>query len=979
MNESSTYEKELRIGLILYGGVSLAIYIYGVAYEFLRLVRQEGAYAELVKAAGVKPVIDVISGSSAGGINGLFLAKALTTGGDLAALKELWIQQGDLETLVNSQNENPLSLLDSQFYETQLREALERVQTQSITATTPNATLLDLFITATNLDGVVTEYGRPYFRSPIQTKHYGTVFHFRARPGSYKLGDHLQRVDRQTMSPDATRNLDKMVDVLGTNREASNDLDSSKNRVDPVTGHTRNHYLARIAASTSAFPVAFTPISFKKEDMQSLKRLFRSNILESGISNLGVHEKEASQNVVYGDGGMVNNKPFSHAIRTIFQRQADGPVSRKLYFIEPDPVAFNEANRLGDKETVDGIDSLKSFLEATFYESISADLESLVEQNRRIQGVRELLLDFEDELAHYLKTYQTDNAFVAVEDNRKLYQRQPIYATYQQIKITGIRRELEEKLLQQADIEYMVGVLEQNSPAELLDKSRVDREIYVQNSLKQRLAEILQAEYHSLQTEADISAFLRRFDYHFRIRRLRYFINKLNVWLAEIDIMPDINKNDTQVSNLIKKLSDLKGKFYSFVEYYHHGAWQIWDQVQPITTTAEVKTTFEMVSGEFDILMDGVFKSLTFEIIGDELTQVAKQIQQLRPVQPYTPGHDEYYDLQRTAVHLENMLTQCSTDDPISCMEQVFNSYEFLDMYLYPATILANIGEADPVEVIRVSPKDATRYRDRVEEKLAGQKLMHFSGFLKRSWRENDLLWGRLDAAEIIVKSILPNEADANKVLDVLCPVIIEEELAAIRQRRKAEITHLLLADKDKDRLKEILEEHTTVKEAKVAEDFLQTYFTAGQQSIDSIDQSYLLRTSAKMLRTTSRLFEQQTKQNNQSGATLNKPLQYLITLLNLPYIFLVTLGGAEESERKRFFNLAVIISSLLIVFHLLGGLVLESWLLLGVIAFLLYSLRLSRAIASIVLILALIGLLVTVGIIKISIEFQPPWGFPGG
>src|SRR5690606_13572047 len=113
---------------------------------------------------------------------------------------------------------------------------------------------------------------------------------------------------------------------------------------------------------------------------------------------------------------------------------------------------------------------------------------------------------------------------------------------------------------------------------------------------------------------------------------------------------------------------------------------------------------------------------------------------------------------------------------------------------------------------------------------------------------------------------------------------------------------------------------------------------------------SYLLRTSAKMLRTTSRLFEQQTKQNNQSGATLNKPLQYLITLLNLPYIFLVTLGGAEESQRKRFFNLAVIISSLLIVFHLLGGLVLESWLLLGVIAFLLYSLRLSRAIASIVL-----------------------------
>ena len=84
MNENSSYEKELRIGLILYGGVSLAIYIYGVVYEFLRLVRQEDAYGELTKAVGVKPTIDVISGSSAGGINGLFLAKALASGADLS-------------------------------------------------------------------------------------------------------------------------------------------------------------------------------------------------------------------------------------------------------------------------------------------------------------------------------------------------------------------------------------------------------------------------------------------------------------------------------------------------------------------------------------------------------------------------------------------------------------------------------------------------------------------------------------------------------------------------------------------------------------------------------------------------------------------------------------------------------------------------------------------------------------------------------
>ena len=35
----SPARRELRIGLVLYGGVSLAIYIYGVAYEFWRLIR----------------------------------------------------------------------------------------------------------------------------------------------------------------------------------------------------------------------------------------------------------------------------------------------------------------------------------------------------------------------------------------------------------------------------------------------------------------------------------------------------------------------------------------------------------------------------------------------------------------------------------------------------------------------------------------------------------------------------------------------------------------------------------------------------------------------------------------------------------------------------------------------------------------------------------------------------------------------------
>ena len=34
------------------------------------------------------------------------------------------------------------------------------------------------------------------------------------------------------------------------------------------------------------------------------------------------------------------------------------------------------------------------------------------------------------------------------------------------------------------------------------------------------------------------------------------------------------------------------------------------------------------------------------------------------------------------------------------------------------------------------------------EDKVSGDTFFHFGGFSQRSWRSNDILWGRLDAAE---------------------------------------------------------------------------------------------------------------------------------------------------------------------------------------------------------------------------------------
>ena len=112
--------KELRLGLVCYGGSSLCIYMHGITKEINRLVSasasraaaraatgSERVYADLLEklaegkeAPELWVVVDVIAGTSAGGINGIFLGKALAGNRSQDALRELWFNDGDMNQLV---------------------------------------------------------------------------------------------------------------------------------------------------------------------------------------------------------------------------------------------------------------------------------------------------------------------------------------------------------------------------------------------------------------------------------------------------------------------------------------------------------------------------------------------------------------------------------------------------------------------------------------------------------------------------------------------------------------------------------------------------------------------------------------------------------------------------------------------------------------------------------------------------------------
>src|SRR5215212_11685674 len=84
--------QEIRLAVVLNGGVSLAIWISGVALELHRLVqasrrtaadaRRRDPYAQLLDLLEASARIDVIAGTSAGGLNGGFLALGLVKGVD---------------------------------------------------------------------------------------------------------------------------------------------------------------------------------------------------------------------------------------------------------------------------------------------------------------------------------------------------------------------------------------------------------------------------------------------------------------------------------------------------------------------------------------------------------------------------------------------------------------------------------------------------------------------------------------------------------------------------------------------------------------------------------------------------------------------------------------------------------------------------------------------------------------------------------
>src|SRR6059058_4276384 len=102
--------KEVRYALVLNGGVSLAIWMGGVTHELnrLRMASEEmtlsGAeglvletWRKILSATGRTARVDLVAGTSAGGLNGSLLATAVARGADMPNMSEQWMNLASLE------------------------------------------------------------------------------------------------------------------------------------------------------------------------------------------------------------------------------------------------------------------------------------------------------------------------------------------------------------------------------------------------------------------------------------------------------------------------------------------------------------------------------------------------------------------------------------------------------------------------------------------------------------------------------------------------------------------------------------------------------------------------------------------------------------------------------------------------------------------------------------------------------------------
>lgn len=757
-------ELEVRLALVCFGGASLAVYMNGVSHEILKLVRASKVYHDLSKTEKAEPevtytscapahpyhtdteevyfellreigktidvrvVVDVISGASAGGINGIFLARALAFDLDFDPLRDMWMRLGDIEELME---EETLAQRWSKIYMYPILWLFgDRIWDGEKTYSEARRKL-SRFIRSR------------WFEPPFSgTRMLKWMLDANANMGEAKPGTSLMPRGHQLDLFVSLTNFYGQKQTVGLHDPKT--IEEQQHKVSLRFSHTQGRRSARqsdfddtnipglgfAARATSSFPGAFPPVR-----LQDLKDYLRQNGLpwahenEFMTKNFGdLSEDHLSvRDMAFIDGGVTNNKPFSSAIEAINNKPAHREVDRRVIFVDPRPEVARQKTEphKKDKSGVPGFFKtiLASIAAIPRDEPILEDLKDIETNNRNARRLERVMERIDLDVAELV------DKILLLEPGAKV----------STAMLASWRERAHEEAHKESGFAY--GSYMENKAAHLVERLsrfliefRKHRDLTTENATGETVSDW--AETKGFLSAGDKSCrnaipFFRGFDVDFRVRRLRFLIKRLNIYLQD----------NPQIAEQIS-FRGLKSHIYDSIARYRE-RWQpsFYGSVPhdwPLEQTLDAVAA-KMALEDLDMEED--------KMLADAINDIA--------------------------------------DEPLRVtLFRAYVGYAFYDVLTLPMTAHTDLQEIDEVRVDRISPLDCEHLHTDGKSPLMGEKLFNFGAFFSRRARENDYIWGRIHAANRLVDFLCDaagpeavcKTVDVEKIRRRLAHAIVETE-----------------------------------------------------------------------------------------------------------------------------------------------------------------------------------------------------------
>lgn len=728
-------EKELRLALVCYGGVSLAVYMHGVTKEIWRLARasqsfcrhdQSGAqsqsvYQEILEAClaehdlKLRVLPDIIAGASAGGINGIFLAQAIETGQSLDPLTELWLKCADADILLDP-DARPLSRF-TKFWVAPVLWALLRRRNDSVNSTVAPETREEVRRKLSNF--VRARWFAPPFGGKGFTRLLLAAFDAMAKgPATDPLLPQGHPLDLFVTATDFTGH----EETLRLNSPAQ--IEETEHRLTlgfPARGiHPRiladPAELVFAARATASFPGAFPPFTVRELDgvLAEHERAWpgRDAFLRRMLP--GHSRKGQAEDAVLIDGSVLANAPFAQAIEALKDRPARRQVDRRFVYIEPSPSAAGFRLTSPTKRPASGERPLPGFFRTIFgaisdiprEQPIRDNLEAIAARSARILNMRRIIEALRPDIERTVDTTLGRTMFLlrptavrlAIWRSRLQTKASKAagfaYPAYGHLKFSGILDELVELL--RAIASESVALDRDGVRAILSDRLSAAGVDQLGGGSGDRASPAL-------------IAFFRSHDVSFRIRRLRFIARRLSNMVHA----PVLNGTaQAGRSAMLEMLYDAIGQY-----------------------AARQKADW----------FDNAVQAQVRQFANNPL-DVLESIAQARDLRALDDLIDQRFADLATALPAEDRKALLKT----------YLGFPFFDIATLPLLQGEGLDEYDPIKVDRISPEDATAIRaGGAAATLRGIEFNSFGAFFSRAYRENDYLWGRLHGADRLIDILL--------------------------------------------------------------------------------------------------------------------------------------------------------------------------------------------------------------------------------